>query len=75
MIDYDEAEAAGLCECGQSLDTHPPLAAPGPLRSWKSERADALDAEKRRAATAHLRHRVQPSVRRRGQGTGLLSWW
>jgi hypothetical protein len=40
---FDAAEAAGLCECGTPLDSHPPLPQPKPLTSWHSQRN--LDAE------------------------------
>lgn len=32
-LSWDELEALGLCECGTSLNGHPPLPQPGPLSS------------------------------------------
>lgn len=33
---WEELEALGICECGQSLDAHPPLPRPKPLSSGRA---------------------------------------
>lgn len=34
-LEWDELEALGLCECGQALESHPPLPRPRPLSSGR----------------------------------------
>jgi hypothetical protein len=72
---FEAAEAAGLCECGQPIETHDPLPAPTPLRSWHALRSETADTLSRRAAAeANRANRVEPEVRRRATGDGLWGW-
>ena len=54
--DADEPQPTH-CECGVALDAHPPLPKPGPLRSWKSLRAEKKLAEPGKSPAAR-----QPSL-------------
>ena len=59
-MSWDELVAAGLDDCGQPLEGHPPLPPVKPWRSsWTSR--DGRDADVRRAAAASRSH-VQPIV-------------
>lgn len=60
--DYDAAEAAGLCECGQP-DDHP-IDPPPPWQGWRSGRVDRTLSELARRASvpgSTFRRRFSPN--------------
>ncbi len=70
LLSWEELEAAGLDDCGQPLEGHPPLP---PVRPWRSSwtSRDGAHAEAHReAGRRHGAALVQPLVYARGHHRG-----
>ncbi len=71
MLDFDTAEAAGLCECGQALDTHPPLPKPRPWEYGRPCSKTALQRGYGWDGRPAVQHTAKNTNRWTGYGTGL----
>jgi hypothetical protein len=71
-LDFDVAEAAGLCECGQPLDTHEPLPQPKPWAAGRPCAKTSLDRGHGWDGRPAVAHSPAMQARWNGYGTGLV---
>ena len=71
-LDFDAAEAAGLCECGQPLATHEPLPKPKPWAAGRPCSKTSLDRGHGWDGRPAVTHSQAMQARWNGYSTGLV---